>query len=135
MTKRHFTPEEANALLEQVRPLVAELVAHNRSLQAGIATRARLTARISGNGGDLDPQAPRQLEEQVERDSEAVARAVEELERLGVLIKDLDTGLVDFPARRGDEEVLLCWQLGEDEVAYWHGVEEGYAGRKPLPFD
>ena len=135
MTKRHFTPEEANALLEQVRPLVAELAAHNRSLRAGIATRARLTARISGNGGDLDPQAPRQLEEQVERDSEAVARAVEELERLGVLIKDLDTGLIDFPARRGDEEVLLCWQLGEDEVAYWHGVEEGYAGRKPLPFD
>jgi hypothetical protein len=135
MTKRHFTPEEANALLGQVRPLVAELVAHHRSLRAGAAKRARLAARISGNGGDLDPQAPRLLEEQVERESEAVASAIDELERLGVLVKDLDTGLIDFPARRGDEEVLLCWQLGEDEVAFWHGVEEGYAGRKPLPFD
>jgi hypothetical protein len=43
-------------------------------------------------------------------------------------------GLLDFPARRGDEDVLLCWKLGEDEIAYWHGLEEGFAGRKPLPF-
>jgi hypothetical protein len=56
-------------------------------------------------------------------------------EELGVLVKDLDRGLVDFPALRGDEEVLLCWEVGEDEVAYWHGVDEGFAGRKPLPLD
>lgn len=135
MATRHFTPEEANSLLAQVRPLVGELVERHRALRAGVATRARLTARISGNGGDLDPQAPRLIEEQVERESEAVAHAIEELGRLGVLVKDIDAGLVDFPARRGEEEVLLCWQLGEDEVAFWHGLEEGYAGRKPLPFD
>ena len=61
--------------------------------------------------------------------------AAERLERLGVLVKDLDRGLVDFPALRDGEEVLLCWQVGEDEVAFWHGVDEGFAGRKPLPFD
>ena len=50
----------------------------------------------------------------------------------GAIVKDLDDGLVDFPALRGGEEVLLCWRLGEDEVAYWHGLEEGFAGRKRL---
>ena len=50
----------------------------------------------------------------------------------GVIVKDLDTGLVDFPALRDGEEILLCWRLGEDEVAYWHGLEEGFAGRKRL---
>jgi hypothetical protein len=51
---------------------------------------------------------------------------------VGAQIKSLEEGLLDFPALRGDEEVLLCWKLGEDEIAYWHGLEEGFAGRKPL---
>jgi hypothetical protein len=133
MAERHFTPEEANALLEEVRPVAESLVAHRRAFNVSAARRARLSARISGNGGDLDPQEPRELDEELEREAEAVARAVEQLERLGVLVKDLDRGLVDFPALRGDEEVLLCWQVGEPEVAHWHGVDEGFAGRKPLP--
>jgi hypothetical protein len=135
MARRYFTTDEANALLEQVRPAAEALVAHRRAFAVAAARRARLSSHISGNGGDFDPQEPRELEEQLEREAEAVARAVEELETLGVLVKDLDRGLVDFPALRGGEEVLLCWQLGEDEVAYWHGVEEGFAGRKALPFD
>jgi hypothetical protein len=133
MAERHFTPDEANALLERVRPIAESLVAHRRTFTVTAARRARLTARISGNGGDFDPQEPRELNEQLEQEAEAVARAVEELEGLGVLVKDLDRGLVDFPALREGEEVLLCWQVGEEEVAYWHGVEEGFAGRKPLP--
>ena len=132
MAERHFTPEEANALLEQVRPVAESLVAHRRAFTVAAARRARLTQRISGNGGDFDPQEPSELDEQLEREAEAVARAVDELQRLGVLVKDLDRGLVDFPALRDGEEVLLCWQVGEGEVAYWHGLEEGFAGRKPL---
>jgi hypothetical protein len=135
MARRYFTSEEANALLEQVRPAAEALVAHRRAFAVAAARRARLSSRISGNGGDFDPKEPRELEEQLEREAEAVARAVEQLESLGVLVKDLDRGLVDFPALRDGEEVLLCWQLGEDEVAYWHGVDEGFAGRKALPFD
>jgi hypothetical protein len=50
----------------------------------------------------------------------------------GVQVKDLDTGLLDFPSRREGEEVLLCWRVGEDEIRFWHGLEEGFAGRKPL---
>ena len=133
MAERHFTPDEANALLERVRPIAESLVVHRRTFTVTAARRARLTARISGNGGDFDPQEPRELNEQLEHEAEAIARAVEELGRLGVLVKDLDRGLVDFPALREGEEVLLCWQVGEEEVAYWHGVEEGFAGRKPLP--
>ena len=132
MAERHFTPEEANALLEQVRPVAESLVAHRRAFTVAAARRARLTQRISGNGGDFDPQEPSELDEQLQREAEAVAGAVEELQALGVLVKDLDRGLVDFPALRDGEEVLLCWQVGEDEVAYWHGLEEGFAGRKPL---
>jgi len=136
MAQRHFTPDEANERLAEVRPLAEALVAHRRALLLATAKRARLVSRIAGNGGDFDPQEPRELEEQIEREAEAVGQAAERLERLGVLVKDADRGLVDFPAIREDgEEVLLCWQVGEDEIAYWHGLEEGFAGRKPLPLD
>ena len=135
MAERHFTPDEANALLDEVRPVAEALVAHRRAMAVTATRQARLVQRIAGNGGDVDPQEPRALEEEVKREDAAAVRCVKELQALGVLVKDLDRGLVDFPALRGDEEVLLCWQVGEDEIAYWHGVEEGYAGRKPLPLD
>jgi hypothetical protein len=135
MAERHFTLDEANALLEQVRPIAESLVEHRRAFTVAAARRARLTARISGNGGDFDPQEPRDLDEQLEQEVQAVVRAVEELEALGVLVKDLDRGLVDFPSLRDGEEVLLCWQVGEDEISFWHGAEEGFAGRKPLEAD
>jgi hypothetical protein len=132
MAQRHFTREEANELLIEVRPIAESLVAHRRALTVATARRARLTARIAGNGGDFDPQEPRELDAQLEREAEAIARAVERLDALGVLVKDLDRGLLDFPSLRDGEEVLLCWQVGEDEIAFWHGVDEGFAGRKPL---
>jgi hypothetical protein len=135
VAERYFTREEANTLLEEVRPVAESLVAHRRALTLAAARRARLTARISGNGGDFDPQEPRELDEQLEREAEAVTRAVERLQRLGVLVKDLDRGLVDFPSLRDGEEVLLCWQVGEEEITHWHGVAEGFAGRKPLDSD
>jgi hypothetical protein len=135
MAERHFTPEEANALLDEVRPVAEAMVEHRRAFTVSAARRARLTARISGNGGDLDPQEPGELDEQLEREAGAVGRAVEQLEALGVQVKDLDRGLVDFPALHDGREVLLCWQVGEEEVGYWHGVDEGFAGRKPLPLD
>jgi hypothetical protein len=135
MARRYFTPSEANELLVEVRPLVESLVEHRQGMRLAAERRARLTARIAGNGGDLDPQEPGELDEQFQRESQAVTQAAEGLERLGVLLKDLDTGLVDFPALHKGEEVLLCWQVGEDEVAHWHGVDEGFAGRKPLPLE
>jgi hypothetical protein len=135
MATRYFTPEEANALLPEVRPIAERLVSHRRAMAGMAAKRARFVQRIAGNGGDFDPQEQRSLEEEFEREGAAVAACVAQLEELGVLVKDLDRGLVDFPALRNGEEVLLCWEVGEDEIAYWHGVDEGFAGRKPLPLD
>ena len=62
-----------------------------------------------------------------------ISACAEEIQEAGAQVKSLEDGLLDFPARRGDEVVLLCWQLGEDEIHYWHGTDEGFAGRKPLP--
>ena len=135
MAARYFTPEEANALLDDVRPVAERLVAHRRAMAVMAARRARYVQRIAGNGGDFDPQEQRTLEEEFEREGAVVAACVAQLEELGVVVKDLDRGLVDFPALRDGEEVLLCWEVGEDEIAFWHGVDEGFAGRKPLPLD
>jgi hypothetical protein len=132
MAERHFTPEQANALLAEVRPLAETLVEQRRIYVEAAGRHGRLVSHIAGNGGDLDPAEVRENAERMEQAAEAVEQGVARLHALGVLVKDLDSGLVDFPALRGEEEVLLCWQVGEPEVAYWHGLEEGFAGRKPL---
>jgi hypothetical protein len=59
-------------------------------------------------------------------------KSIEQLEGLGVMIKSVDEGLLDFPSKRFDEEVWLCWKAGEDEIKFWHGKDEGFMGRKPL---
>jgi len=133
MTPRHFTPEEANAALADVRPLAERMVAHRGELAGLLRRRSSLTATIAGNGGDLDPGELARVEAEIGRLAKEVARCVNEIHGLGAEVKDADEGLVDFPARRGDEEVLLCWRVGEEEVGYWHGLEDGFAGRKPLP--
>jgi hypothetical protein len=91
---------------------------------------------VAGNGGGLDLERVRELQEQAAEVGAKIALLVGELEAAGVQVKDLDQGLIDFPAHHPEshETVLLCWHLGEDSVQYWHGVEEGFAGRKPLPF-
>ena len=135
MAERHFTPEEANALLPEVRALTERMVAHRRSLAVATVRHARLAAKIAGNGGGVNPQEVDELRGSMDAEAAAIVRCVEELQELGLLVKDLDQGLVDFPALRGDEEVLLCWRLGEDEVGFWHGADEGFAGRKSLPLE
>ena len=133
---RFFTEEEANDALTVVRPTVERLVAARRAFLHVARRLESVQGRVAGNGGGLDPERVRELHEQVANAGSVVAAVVAELEALGVQVKDLDQGLVDFPARHPerDEPVLLCWRLGEDDVAYWHGLEEGFAGRKPLPF-
>lgn len=133
---RFFTEEEANDALTVVRPTVERLVAARRAFLHVARRLESVQGRVAGNGGGLDPERVRELQEQVANAGSVVVAVVAELEALGVQVKDLDQGLVDFPARHPerDEPVLLCWRLGEDDVAYWHGLEEGFAGRKPLPF-
>jgi hypothetical protein len=132
MPERIFTPQEANAALPEVRPLVESMVAAKRALDEAQERRDDVAQRIAGNGGGIPPAELAALQAAVDEAAEALALAIGSLQEVGVLVKDLDTGLVDFPAKRGDEDILLCWQLGEDEVAYWHGFDDGYAGRQPL---
>jgi hypothetical protein len=130
--RRHFTREEANGVLPAVKALAERMVEHRRALADAQKQYAGLLAHIGGNGGDLSPLEFSGAQEQVEQEAGGVARCVEGIHELGGVVKDLDQGLVDFPAMREGEEVLLCWRLGENEVAYWHGLDEGFAGRKPL---
>ncbi len=133
---RLFTQEEANALLPEVRALVERLVEERRRLVALGEELEAMQALIGGNGGSLDPSRVGELQEAVAQAAAELTALVDELHGLGLQVKDVDRGLVDFPARhpeRGDT-VLLCWELGEAEVAHWHDAEAGFAGRKPLPF-
>jgi len=133
---RFFTHEEANAALETVRPLVERLVEKRKRFVHLAEKLEDIERRVSGNGGSLDPERVLDLQERAAEAAADIASLVTELEAAGVQVKDLDQGLVDFPAKhpRHGDTVLLCWHLGEDEVAHWHGLEEGFAGRKPLPF-
>jgi hypothetical protein len=133
VAERYFTPKEANEALDTVRPLVEELVARRRALGETATQRAELGRIVAGNGGGVDAGNFATLDEEAIREAAEITGLVGRIQELGVLVKDLDRGLIDFPALRGDEEVLLCWELGEDEIAFWHGLEEGFAGRKPLP--
>ena len=129
---RRFTPREANEALAEVRPLAEELVAHRAEQQRLFAERQALAERIAGNGGGIDTSALAGLEEAEREERVGIARCVNAIHERGAIVKDIDAGLVDFPAVREGEEILLCWRLGEDEVAHWHGLEEGFAGRKRL---
>jgi hypothetical protein len=132
MAPRYFTVDEANDALLELRPLAEQMVEHRRELVEAHAVRASLGAQVGGNGGDLTPSDFSAADAELERAASALARCIEEIQAAGVLVKDLDRGLLDFPALRDGEEVLLCWQVGEDEIEYWHGVDEGFTGRKPL---
>ena len=135
MAPRTFTPGEANAALPRVRPLVEELVARAAELRRAQSAQSELDLHISGNGGDIAPMDLAEADEAVQAAARRVSETISHLDELGVQVKDADTGLLDFPSERHGEPVLLCWRLGEDEVAFWHDLEGGYADRRPLPFD
>ncbi len=133
---RLFTPQEANELLATVRPLAERMVAGNRRLRALRDELGDLQKRVAGNGGGIDAHAAARAQDRAAEAAQEVGEALEQLTELGVQVKDLDRGLLDFPTRdpRSGDLVLLCWELGERQIEFWHGPEEGYAGRKPLPF-
>jgi hypothetical protein len=130
--RRYFTREEANELLPAVRVLAERMVAHRSALEQAQARLGAYLEKISGNGGGLQPAELAGAHAAVEEQAAGVARCVEGIQELGAMVKDVGEGLVDFPAKRKGEDILLCWKLGEEEIAHWHGLEEGFAGRKPL---
>jgi hypothetical protein len=121
---RHFTLAEANAALPMVKPLLQKL-RDARDLLTDADAHSVLAEAAPGNGGG---EAGRQVGEAFLE----VRRLLAVLEEAGIVIRDIDRGLIDFPAIRDAREIYLCWELGEDEIAYWHELDAGYRGRQPL---
>ena len=97
-----------------------------------VSEQGKLVTEIGGNGAGYAATDLNAAQGEREQLATEVAEAVTELEALGVLVKDLDLGLLDFPGLRDGEEVELCWQVGEDAVEHWHPLEAGFRGRKPI---
>jgi hypothetical protein len=122
--ERHFTRAEANALLPQLTELLGQLREAKDELTDSEAHEALSEAAPSNGGGEEGRQVGVAFLE--------VRRLLETIEQSGIVLRDIDRGLVDFPAVLDETEVLLCWELGEDEVAFWHDLDAGYGGREPL---
>jgi hypothetical protein len=124
-----FTVDHANRTLPLVRRIVEDVVREHRRWQEAIV---ELDLLVSGVRVDLpDPRATA-----LEREIQSIARDIDqcqnELESLGIQLKDRRIGLIDFPSEMDGRQVLLCWRLGEPSVQYWHDEQSGYAGRQPL---
>jgi hypothetical protein len=121
-TERLFTVVEANAELDALRERLPRL----REARLGlIASSERITEAVAAEGGGVAGS-------DWFRYQETLKTEVEYLAERGILLRDPDTGLIDFPAERDGERVLLCWRLGEGDIAYYHGEHSGFRGRRPL---
>jgi hypothetical protein len=121
---RHFSIAEANAALDWVSERI-EAIREARDRLAEPEAHAVLAEIAPANGGG----EPARLVGEGFRD---VRRRLVELQAAGIVLRDLERGLVDFPSLRDGREIYLCWELGEDRVAHWHELEAGFGGRQPL---
>jgi len=130
---RYFTLAEARAALPVVGRSIREAVqakAHYMEAEKAIQD---LVQRILTMGGiNVDTVAAEAWKAQYDSNAQTLKNSMERIEDLGVLVKDLDIGLVDFPTLFRGEEVYLCWRMDEDDIDHWHGVNEGFNGRRPI---
>lgn len=129
---RLFTVAEANALLPVLVPVLERLRDDKRALDEIRQQFAALAPAMRGNGHGAAAVA---LEQRLVEVAQRLAEGVARVRAYGVEVKDLDQGLIDFPARRGRRVVYLCWRLGEGPIAFWHELDAGFAGRRPLETD
>ena len=122
--ERHFTVEEANALLGRIQPVLKQLRDAKQLLTDEEAHAVLSEASATNGGGDEGRQVGEAFIE--------VRRLLGTLQEAGIVVRDIDRGLIDFPALRGGQEVYLCWETGEDEISHWHEIEGGYGTRQPL---
>jgi hypothetical protein len=130
---RYFNLLEAEALLPKVKRLLEELRDYKLAYQENERELNQIAQRVALLGGMVPPRA-RVLELRASKEAAArgLKQSVEQFEALGCLLKDLDSGLIDFPTRYRGKEVYLCWKSGESGITFWHRVEDGFAGRKPI---
>ena len=120
--ERTYTVEEANAMLPDLRTTLAAM---REARLVVLASAERVKGAVAGNG------AGKPAGEHADA-LELLRRETERLSSLGIILRDVDSGLLDFPAERDGRPVFLCWQLGEDEVGHWHPEDTGFSGRRPL---
>jgi hypothetical protein len=130
---RFFTLQQAEKLLPQVESAIRDAILLKSEYQQAEAERESFSRRVTMLGGVLVDHS--KLKEQKDRRESLALRlqtALEEIHEYGCVVKDLDVGLIDFPTQFHGEEVYLCWKLGESGIQFWHGVHEGFRGRKPI---
>jgi hypothetical protein len=128
-----FTLEQAQTLLPVLKSLLKRAMDGKQTIEQVDKDFLDLKHRILLSGGlfvDVAGMARRRAER--DKAVQAIKDAVAEIDSIGVQVKDLDIGLLDFPCQVEDEIVLLCWKYGEEKIEFWHGMEEGFAGRKPI---
>jgi hypothetical protein len=133
MAEKYFNRREAEELLPMIGQFLEDARKQKQALDSITAQISNAALRIMMLGGSLPPFAELNRQKtQGEKLAEQLNHLIEQIQQTGCVVKDVETGLVDFPSWRGGEEVYLCWKLGEERIGYWHGIEEGFAGRKPL---
>ncbi len=134
MSERLFTPAEVDSLIPTLSALMERAMDRHRQATALQRHLHAEQARIRASGGGLiDQRDWKARAERLDGLAIEVREILQEVLALGGVTKDLEMGLVDFPGVVEDETVNLCWKVGESEVRFWHGLDEGYAQRKPLP--
>lgn len=133
MADRTFTLSEAQSLLPVLESLIRTAIEGKNLIESVDTEFQAIAHRVFLNGGtflNIVHLARRKAER--EKTVQRVKDAIAEIDSIGVQVKDLDIGLLDFPCEVDGRTVLLCWKLGEKTITHWHGVSEGYAGRKPI---
>ena len=130
---RYFTLSESDGLLPKVERVLRDALFHKSEYHKAAEELEDSTRQIRMAGGSRVNRVE-YLSVRARRDTSAAAlkEALEQIEQMGVLVKDLDIGLIDFLTRYHGREVCLCWKLGEGKIEFWHGTEEGFRGRKPI---
>ena len=128
-----FSLREAERLRTQLEPVLIEAIESRRKLEELDEKLGKLAERIQRSGG-LMVRYEDAAKLRIERNSteESIREALERIHSTGCIVKDLEVGLLDFPARIAGEDVYLCWKLGEDRIRFYHRQDEGFAGRKPI---
>ncbi len=134
MAPRHFTREEAEEMLPYVAPLLFKLRGLKAEHDSEQSRVSEITARMRTNGHGLADDL-RKAQAELAKTVEQINELVERINDMGCELKDVDMGLIDFRSVMGGREVYLCWKLGESRIQFWHGVEEGFRGRKRIDQD
>ena len=134
-TKKYFTVAEANASLPLVRAIVRDITELASRLRDRKERLARLDEKADIPLSDAHAEELEEVYNEVERDRSQLREYVDELTDLGIELKDINTGLIDFPCWKDEREICLCWRYGEQEIAHWHELDAGFAGRQPLMID